>query len=365
MTPEFVRIQRLKRIMADEDIEALLITRREDVRYFSGFTGSAGSLLVAAGKPCLITDFRYQLQAARQAKGASVLIQKKDFFEALRGAADQRGVKTIWFDESSLTVEILKKLKNTGLKARQHRNLAATLRLRKDRSELVHLRTAVRRAEEAFRGLKRSIVPGVTERELGIKLDFLIREQGSSRTAFDTIVASGMNAAMPHASITGRRIRQGDLITFDFGAEADGYFCDMTRTYCVGRPTAKQREIHELVLQAQAAAMKLVRPGIACRSVDGGARERIKEAGHGEHFGHGTGHGVGLMVHEGPSVSPLSKDRVEQDMVFTIEPGVYIPGWGGVRIEDMVLVTEKGAKTLTNLPRAIDGLKTLEEKSST
>jgi Xaa-Pro aminopeptidase len=164
---------------------------------------------------------------------------------------------------------------------------------------------------------------------------------------------------MPHAAVTDRRIKKGELVTFDFGAEANGYVSDITRTLCVGRPSVRQREIHELVLTAQAAAIRNARPGVSCKSVDDTAREIIKRAGHGRHFGHGTGHGIGLMVHEGPVLSQLSKDRVEKGMVFTIEPGVYIPRWGGVRIEDMVLVTEKGVKVLTTLPRELESLKSL------
>jgi len=233
------------------------------------------------------------------------------------------------------------------------------LRQRKDKQELTSLRKAIKRAEESLRELKKYIRPGARERDLGLMLEMLMREKGARRAAFDTIVASGPNGAMPHASVSDRRIRKGDLVTIDFGAEADGYFCDITRTYCVGKPTARQREIHGLVLEAQTKAIESVRAGMSCKAVDAVARDTIKGAGHGEHFGHGTGHGIGLMVHEGPSVSPLSKDTVEQDMVFTIEPGVYIPGWGGVRIEDMVLVTERGAKLLTALPRELEGLNNL------
>jgi Xaa-Pro aminopeptidase len=233
------------------------------------------------------------------------------------------------------------------------------LRLRKDSHELAHIRLAIRRAEESFRELQQFIKPGATERELALKLEYLMRDKGARRAAFDTIVASAGNGAMPHASVTGRRIRKGDLVTIDFGAEANGYCCDITRTICIGRPTARQREIHELVRSAQESAMKSVRPGVSCKSVDDAAREVIRKAGHGAHFGHGTGHGIGLMVHEGPSVSPLSKDSVEPGMVFTVEPGVYIPGWGGVRIEDMVLATDGGIKVLTTLPRELESLKSL------
>lgn len=353
--PELKRIAGLKRFMADAGIDALLISRRENVRYLTGFTGSAGSVLVASGKPCLITDFRYALQARKEAAGVSVLIQKKDHPAALREAAERANVDKLWFDETSCTIENLNKLRKQGLKLKGHRDLVGDLRQQKDARELASIRKAIRRAEEAFRELHAFIQPGVRESSLALMLEFLMRKKGARRAAFDTIVASGGNGAMPHASASDRRIKQGDLVTFDFGAEADGYFSDMTRTVCVGRPSVRQREIHGLVLQAQQAAIAAVRPGVACTVVDGAARDLIKGAGHARQFGHGTGHGIGLMVHEGPSISPLSRDRVQPRMVFTVEPGIYIPGWGGVRIEDMVLVTDTGAKVLTTLPRGLEG----------
>lgn len=340
--------------MEAESLDSLLVTRREDVRYLTGFTGSAGSLLISHGKPCLVTDFRYKVQAHNETKDIMVLIQKKDLYTALKNAADHLRVKTLCFDASALTIESFKKLRKQGLVLKGHRDLVRELRQRKDNQELTNIRLAVQRAEESFRELQRSIKPGATERELGLKLEFLMREKGARKAAFDTIVASGGNGAMPHASVTDRRIRTGDLVTFDFGAEANGYFSDITRTLCVGRPSAKQREVHSLVLQAQSAAIQSVRVGARCTVVDAAARETIRRAGHGSHFGHGTGHGIGLMVHEGPSVSPLSNDTVEENMVFTVEPGVYIPGWGGVRIEDMVLVTTKGAQPLTTLSKELE-----------
>ncbi len=349
--PEQIRVENLKRIMKSEGLEALLVTKRENVRYLTGFTGSAGSVLVASGKPRLITDFRYKLQSAKEVVGAEVLIQKADFPSALGAAAERAAVKRLWFDESSLTVDVLKRLRDQGLKLKGRRDPVGELRQRKDRSELISIRKAIRRAEESFRELKRHVRPGARERSLALILEFLMREKGARKAAFDTIVASGVNGAMPHATATDRRIKKGDLITFDFGAEADGYFCDITRTICIGKPTPRQREIHALVLKAQDAAIRSIRAGMSCRAVDAVARDIIKRAGYGDHFGHGTGHGIGLMVHEGPSISPLSRDRVERDMLFTIEPGVYIPGWGGVRIEDMVLVTETGVKVMTTLPR--------------
>ena len=345
--------------MKAEGLSALLVTRHENVRYLTGFTGSAGSVLVTSGKPYLITDFRYKLQASRETAEVMILIQKTDFPSALREATLRAGVDTLWFDESSLTIEGLKKLRKHGLTLKGHRDLVGEFRQQKDRHELAAIGKAIRRAEDSFRELKTYIRPGARERSLALVLELLMKEKGARKAAFDTIVASGSNGAMPHASVTDRRIKKGDLVTFDFGAEADGYFSDITRTYCVGRPTARQREVHALVLAAQEAAIHSVRPDMSCKSVDAAARDTIKKAGHGKEFGHGTGHGIGLMVHEGPSLSPLSRDRVLQNMVFTVEPGVYIADWGGVRIEDIVLVTGNGAKVLTTLPRELESVKRL------
>lgn len=347
------RITRLRHLMAAKGIKALLVTRREDVCYLTGFTGSTGTVLVTPGRPYFVTDFRYMLQARRETSGITILIQKKDWVAAVHDAVERSGVGTIWFDESSVLVDVLGKLKKTGLRLKGSRDLLGELRQRKDAREIASIRKAVRRAEESFRELKKYIRPGATEQELGLKLEYLMRGKGARKAAFDTIVASGRNGAMPHAATTNRRIKKGDLVTFDFGAEANGYFSDITRTICVGRPSSKQREIHELVMSAQAAAIRTVRPGAPCKVVDEAARGVIKKAGHAKHFGHSTGHGVGLMVHEGPSISPSSNALVEQGMVFTVEPGVYIPGWGGVRIEDMVLVTASGVTVLTTLPREL------------
>ncbi len=356
---ELTRIKQLQQLLDKDDIESLLVTRREDIRYLSGFTGSAGSLLVTQSRTCLITDFRYKLQVLKDSPGMAVRMVTRDYLTAINDAARSLNVQNLWFDESSFTVELLHQLRRKGLKPRAHRDLIRTLRMRKDRRELASIKKAIRRAEESFKELWPHIKQGAVERDLAMKLEWMMRDRGSRNAAFDTIVASGSNGAMPHATVSNRKIRKGDLVTIDFGAEADGYFCDITRTFCVGgKPSALQKEIHELVLKAQATAIDHTRIGMPCKTIDAFARDLISRAGHGRHFGHGTGHGIGLMVHESPSISKLSKDAVEKGMVFTVEPGVYIPGWGGVRIEDMVHATESGAKVLTSLPRGINGLKT-------
>ena len=350
---EHARVAALQRVMVERDIAALLVTQRENVQYLTGFTGSSGSVVVASGRPILVTDFRYKIQAAAEAPAVKVLIQKKDHVSAVKEAAQRIGADTLWFDEGSLTIERVKAFRKQGLRLKGIKDPVAEIRQRKDAAEIEKIMAAIRRAEDSFRALKRFIRAGVSERELGFKLEMLIREQGARRTAFDIIVASGKNGAMPHASVTDRSLREGDLVTFDFGAEADGYYCDITRTVCIGRPSSRQRMIHDVVLKAQDKAISAVKPGAGCSELDLHARTIIAQAGHGKHFGHATGHGIGLMVHEGPSLSALSKGVVGEGMVFTVEPGIYIAGWGGIRIEDMVLVTADGHRVLTSLPREL------------
>jgi Xaa-Pro aminopeptidase len=273
---------------------------------------------------------------------------------AVSGFATASGLQTLWFDEASLTCDRVRELRKQGLRLRAAKDAVATLRQRKDAGELMQIRTAIRRAEGSFRALLATLKAGMTEREVSLRLEWLMRERGARRAAFDIIVASGKNGALPHASAMSRRLRTGDLVTIDFGAEANGYFCDITRTVCIGRPTTRQREAHALVLRAQRAAIGAIRAGVLCSDVDKAARDVIAAAGQGDRFGHATGHGIGLMVHEAPSLSWLSKGRLEPGMVVTVEPGVYHPGWGGIRIEDMVLVTEKGPRLMTSLPRGLE-----------
>jgi Xaa-Pro aminopeptidase len=351
---EATRIARLRRIMRERGVDTLLVTQRENVRYLTGFTGSAGSLLIgASGRPVLITDFRYKEQAKAEASGTKLLIQKKDHVSTIKAATGLFDTDILWFDESSITLDRLRALRKQKLRLRGMKDPVAEIRREKDAVELALIRRAIRRAEQSFCEMRPRIRAGTTERELGLRLEMLIREKGSRRAAFDIIVASGRNGAMPHASVSGRRLRDGDLVTFDFGAEADGYYSDITRTVCVGRPSSRQREVHGLVLRAQQNAIHAVRPGIACADIDRAARATIEKAGHGKQFGHATGHGIGLMVHEAPTIAALSRGDIGEGMVFTIEPGVYIPGWGGVRIEDMVLVTKNGHQVLTSLSREL------------
>jgi Xaa-Pro aminopeptidase len=345
------RVRSLRRIMRRRGIGALLVTGRENIRYLTGFTGSAGWVIVAGARPLLITDFRYRTQAAVESPQVRLVIQQRDLVSAVGDTGRRLGVQTLWFDEASLTFDRVRQLRKQGFRLQGVQDPVADLRTRKDPGEIRKIRTAIRRAEESFLALRSSLKAGMTEREVALRLEWFMRQKGARKAAFDIIVASGGNGAMPHASASSRRLRAGDLVTIDFGAEADGYFCDITRTLCLGRPTSRQRELHELVLRAQQAAVSAIRVGAPCADVDKAARDVITAAGWGEQFGHATGHGIGLLVHEAPSLSRLAKGRLEAGMVVTVEPGVYRPGWGGIRIEDMVLVTEEGPRIMTALPR--------------
>jgi Xaa-Pro aminopeptidase len=220
-------------------------------------------------------------------------------------------------------------------------------------SEIREITLAVERAEKAFRSVKKAFRVGASERQLALEMEYQMRRNGALQPAFDTIVASGKRGAMPHGIASDKRLKSAELIVVDFGAESNGYFSDMTRTLYLGkRLTGKKREIFDAVRDAQAAAIDAVRPGITFAEIDKTARDVIKKAGFGDYFGHGTGHGIGLEVHEAPYVAPGNRKIVEEGMIFTVEPGIYLPGLCGVRIEDMVSVTGNGCRSLTSLPKS-------------
>ncbi|RME19508.1 MAG: peptidase M24 family protein, partial [Candidatus Zixiibacteriota bacterium] len=221
----------------------------------------------------------------------------------------------------------------------------------KEKSELENIRKAVEISDTAFERILQLVRPGVRERDLAAELEYQMTMLGSERPAFETIVASGYRSAMPHGLAGKKKIAKGDFVTFDFGATVNGYVSDITRTVVVGKATARQKKIYGVVLRAQKAGIRKVRSGIAARAVDQAARGVIERAGYGKHFGHGTGHGIGFIVHTGPRVAPRSDDKLKVNNVITVEPGIYIDGWGGVRIEDDVLVTRNGGKVLNRAPK--------------
>jgi Xaa-Pro aminopeptidase len=326
------------------DADAALITRLPNVRYLTGLASSNAALLVPASGGCVLaTDSRYALAAERDAADLELLTER--FLVPAFGAlATERGYRRLLFEAHDLTVASHEKLAAaaTGVELSPFGQEIEELRTVKDDAELDLLAAACRISCLAFEELLPAIRPDITERQLATALERRMVDLGADAPAFDTIVASGPNGAIPHHVPGDRPLRRGDLVTIDFGARYRGYHADMTRTVSLGEPAQWQRDTYELVARAQQAGLAAARPGAGLAEVDAAARDLIGDAGHGEHFQHGLGHGVGLEVHEAPMFGAASTGRLTARVPVTIEPGVYLPGRGGVRIEDVLVVDGEG-----------------------
>lgn len=334
------------------DVDAIIVSDIKDIRYLSGFTGSEGLLLLGESEVFLLTDSRYTTQASEEAVGCSVV----EFREKMPTVASLVGrieAGNIGFQADEVSVSFHNELARAlpGARLVPLGSEIGALRAIKDSVEIGHLDKVAALASEAFLGILSSIAPGVTEKEIALRLEFALRTAGADDKAFDFIVASGERGALPHGRASSKVLRSGELVTIDFGAVMDGYHSDETVTLAVGEPGARQRTVFQTVKDAHDKALEAVRPGVALKALDAVARDYITEKGYGEFFGHGLGHGVGLDVHEKPVVSFRSEGEAIEGMVFTIEPGIYIPGWGGVRIEDTVCVTADGCRLLTRVPK--------------
>ena len=349
------RRERVQEKIADAGADAALITSGPNVRYLTGLVSSnAAVLLPASGPGVLATDSRYALAAQRDCPDLELVIER--FIEPrLAAEMASRGMRTVAFEAHEMTVERHAELqdKAAGVHAVPFGRKIEALRTVKDPSELELLATACRISCQAIADVFALIRPGVTERQLAAALDRRMVELGADRPAFDTIVASGPNGAIPHHAPADRPVRRGDLITMDFGALYGGYHADMTRTVALGEPAGWQREIYELVAAAQRSGIEAARPGAEVGDVDAAARDLIRDAGHGDHFGHGLGHGVGLEVHEAPTIGYARTGKLISRVPVTVEPGVYLPGRGGVRIEDVLVVGADGAGLLTTTTREL------------
>ncbi|SDF10305.1 M24 family metallopeptidase [Sporolituus thermophilus] len=340
------RLKRLHNLIKQENVDGMIVTKPENRRYFSGFTGTAGMLLITAEGRWLITDFRYIEQAARQAPDFEVVRHGSGIYETLAGLLKPLGLARIGFEADYVTWDVYHAL-NASVGAELVPLRLDGLRMVKDHDELLLLKKAVAIADHAFEHILSFIKPGISEREIALELEFAMRRQGAEKAAFDIIVASGARSALPHGVASEKIIEAGDLVTLDFGAVYQGYHSDITRTVVIGRASAKQRQIYDIVLAAQQTGVSALSPGLAGSEVDKAARAVIADAGYGEFFGHGLGHGVGLAIHEEPRLSPTGSVILEENMVVTVEPGIYLPEWGGVRIEDMVVLTASGCEVLT------------------
>ncbi len=346
------RRSRLHDRLQELGLDAVLVTRVVNVRYLTGFTGSNGQLLAVAGGGVFLTDSRYEEQSRREAADLRRVTYPQKLAPALAEAASAEGVRRIGFEAGGMTYRSWRELSALeGIDLEPMEEEVERLRWAKDPQEIGLLERAQEVTDAAFDRVIGKLAEGVTERQVAFELDLAMREIGAERVGFDTIVAFGDNAAEPHHGPSERPLRRGDVVKMDFGCVVDGYHSDMTRTVAFGEPEARLREIHALVLGAQLAGIDAVRAGIAGREADRAARSVIEEAGLGDRFGHSLGHGVGLEIHEGPALRSGSEDVLPEGAVVTLEPGVYVPGLGGVRIEDTVVVGRDGCRPLPRTPK--------------
>jgi len=344
-----MRLEKLGRVLEEQGLDGVLITRPENQRYLSGFTGGEGALVITRQATLLLTDFRYFEQVAEEAPDFELVKVETKVAEVLKRLLKERGVKTLGFESTHLPFAQYQEWEDAtpGVKWVPTKEMVETIRMLKDEGELAKIREAVSISDRACDYIRGFIKPGMTERRVAWELESFMRTHGAEAIAFAFIVASGPNGAKPHAVPQDKPIRAGELIVMDMGARVDGYNSDLTRTICVGEPDERAQEVYDIVLRAQLAAEQQARPGVTGEELDAVARTVIAEAGYGEQFGHRLGHGVGLAVHEKPGLGSTCTDILKAGAVCTIEPGIYIPGWGGVRIEDMVLFKEDAVEVLS------------------
>ncbi len=343
---------RVQTLLKSIEADAVYITSPENMRYYSGFTGGEGALILRPDARLLLTDSRYLLQAAQEAPDFTVVDITKtkpaDCLSAYHPAA-------IGFEEEFVSAKGYQAL-CAAMPECRFLGVDRTMlmqRAAKDDRELMLTRKAAALADEAFSRVLPLIKPGVSELDLALELEWVMRKGGASAPSFPIICASGKRSAMPHGTATPKKLAAGDFVTMDFGCFYEGYASDMTRTVVLGRASTEQKKIYETVLAAQEAALAMIGAGVVCKDADAAARDVITAAGYGSCFGHALGHGTGLLIHEQPVLSPRSETVLAAGMMVTVEPGIYVENLGGVRIEDLVVITDKGCENLTHSEKAL------------
>ena len=346
------RIERLRGLMRREKLGGFVVVNLPNVRYLCGYTGSNGLMLVARGDCWFYTDFRYQEQIKTEVKGCRKRVLVRDLVSHPPPEWG-RSYRRLGVEESHITLARFKQFRKRFPKARlvPSKDLVLELRRTKETVEVETIAEAQKITDRVFEDVLKMVKPDVRERDLALEIESQFRQHGE--VAFDSIVASGENAAKPHAGFSDRKLRKGDVLTFDIGCRLRGYCSDMTRTVFVGKAPAGLRKVYEIVYEAQRRALATIKPGIAAKAADAAARDYITEKGYGKQFGHSLGHGVGIEVHEMPTLAATSKETLAPGDVVTVEPGIYLPGVGGVRIEDMVHVTRTGYANLTGSPKRL------------
>lgn len=346
------RIARLREAVTGAEVDALLVTNLTNVRYLCGFSGSNGQLLVTASGATFFTDPRYRARAGDLVQGAEVVVYDSNLHESLAPRLAEGGTTKVGIEASTMSVAQKSQLEDklSGVELAPTKNLVEELRRRKDAEEVSLLREAVRISDEAFEWVLERLGPGRTEREIALDLEVEMRRRGADSVSFEPIVGSGPLSAHIHHTPSDRELQKGDLVLLDFGARWQGYCSDLTRTVVLG-DGGDHRAVYEVVLAAQTAGIDAVRAGTPCKDVDASARKVIDDAGYGATFGHGLGHGVGLDIHELPRFHKTSDETLVAGDVMTVEPGIYVTGSGGIRIEDCVLVTDDGCEVLGKAPK--------------
>lgn len=349
------RARRLSMKMDELGMEAALFLDMQNIRYFTGFTGSEGALLAGKGQMCLLVDGRYITQARLQAVNAEVVQFKQKIPETAQ-VIDDWGVASISVEAGAISyqqyLELTDRIPLLAIDPLSPE--FSRIRAIKDDDEIDLIRRAARISGEALNSLRGAIRPGISERDLALELEYLMGKSGSEGISFETIVAAGENSALPHARPGSRKLREGDFVIFDYGSVCGGYHSDETCTFGIGKISDKQAEVYKIVKEAHDRALARVESGVPCRLVDEAARAYIDSKGFGENFLHGTGHGVGLEVHEFPKISFFGEDTLEAGMVITVEPGIYMSGSFGVRIESLVLVGDKGCEILSQIDKELN-----------
>ncbi|MFC2948198.1 M24 family metallopeptidase [Virgibacillus sediminis] len=346
------KLAKLRETLKANNLDAILVTSPVNRQYITGFTGTAGAVLIGENSARFLTDFRYTEQANEQAKGFDVIEHKQQIEMEIRDQIKDMGVKRVGFEKNHVTFSQYEKYQQI-LEAElvPVGGLVEELRLVKDEQELEILKKAAKIADDAFEHIQQYIKPGVKEIDISNELEFFMRKQGAVSSSFDIIVASGERSALPHGVASEKKIQAGELVTLDYGALFQGYCSDITRTFAIGEISKELENIYDTVLKAQQTGLAGIKPGITGKEADALTRDYINEKGYGQYFGHSTGHGLGMEVHEGPALSFRSEKRLEPGMVVTVEPGIYVPGVGGCRIEDDIVITESGMERLTYAPK--------------
>ncbi len=347
-----MRLKKLHDTLTRNELDAILIGQPENRRYLSGFTGSAAWLIISADQALLATDFRYYEQVGREAVGFELAKIRTEFSDLLPGLLARLAVRRLGYESQHLTVDQLHSLSQAtdGVDWIPLKDTVEVIRAVKEPAEIESIRCAAELTDAAFGHLVEVMKPGMTEREAAWEIEAYMRTHGASKAAFDLIVAAGPNGALPHARPGEQLVQIGTPVVVDIGCVVDGYCSDMTRSFSFGKASPKYLEVWETVHRAQQAAKEGIRAGVSGVDADAFARDVVTKAGYADYFGHGLGHGVGLAVHEAPRASRLSKHILEAGMSLTIEPGIYLPGEFGVRLEDLVIVHEEGVRVLSCTP---------------